>query len=87
MYVLQNNDMLFLSYFRFTISGDVIRHMLITIVNLSKIINYNQWFEKIIRFKICNCFSLIYILRIVLCDSTNCFCFWYEFFFSFIDFT
>ena len=56
MYVLQNNDMLFLSYFRFTISGDVIRHMLITIVNLSKIINYNQWFEKIIRFKICKLF-------------------------------
>ena len=56
MYVLQNNDMLFLSYFHFTISGDVIRHMLITIVNLSKIINYNQWFEKIIRFKICKLF-------------------------------
>ena len=52
MYVLQNNDTLFLSYFHFTISGDVIRHMLITIVNLSKIINYNQWFEKIMRFKI-----------------------------------
>ena len=56
MYVLQNNDMLFLSYFHFTISGDFIRHMLITIVNLSKIINYNQWFEKIIRFKICKLF-------------------------------